>query len=670
MATQSFDFGRTNFVNGVAGAVLTALLVAALYFGRDIFIALALAVMLSLVLVPLANFLEDYVHLPRGISIPTVVLLAFALIFSLGGIIASQVTQLAGDLPRYEQNIREKIKILRQGSVEKGTLERAADVIQGLGRELEGQKDGVVVTPAPSTPDEAQSQTQPRRDAKPVLVEVRPPATTGLDSLRSVLAPLMHPLAMTGIIVIFVIFILLQREDLRNRFIKLAGSGELSRATRALDDAGRRLSKLFLTQVMLNAGFGLVIGTGLWAIGVPSAILWGILAGVLRFVPYIGAFISAVFPLALAAAVDPGWSMLLYTALLFIVLEPLVGHAVEPVVLGHSSGLSPAAVVIAATFWTALWGPVGLILATPLTVCLVVLGRHVESVKFLVVLLGDEPALSPPEMFYQRMLANDPDEVAENAEKFLEERPLSAFYDEVALRGLRLAQNDQMRGTLSEDEMLRLARAMDTLIEDLSEEEDTLADINKKRNKKSAEFVTVEEQKAAEEAIRIDGEIADNPILNDETRREDWASDRAVVCLAERSPLDAAASAMLEQLLSKHGLNAMRDDSMGLASDSVIAADMSGVKVVVVSCFNTTSLARVRHAIRRVRRRAPNAEVILGAWDPDADVDRKALETAAKADHIVNTLHQAVALLVDKAARVSAATQQQPPVVEAVRLTA
>ena len=204
------------------------------------------------------------------------------------------------------------------------------------------------------------------------------------------ISPLVHPLATTGIIIIFVIFILLQREDLRNRFIRLAGSCDLQRTTAALDDAAGRLSRLFLTQLIVNGAFGVVIGIGLWLIGIPSAILWGILTAVLRFIPHIGAVIAAAFPLALAVAVDPGWSMLLWTLALFLVVEPVVGHVIEPMVYGHSTGLSPVAVVASATFW---------VLATPLTVCLVVLGRHVERLEFLDVMFGDRPALSPPEIF-------------------------------------------------------------------------------------------------------------------------------------------------------------------------------------------------------------------------------------------------------------------------------
>jgi hypothetical protein len=296
----------------------------------------------------------------------------------------------------------------------------------------------------------------------PVPVVVRQPDPGALESLRALISPLVHPLATTGIIIIFVIFILLQREELRNRLIRLAGSYDLQRTTAALDDAAGRLSRLFLTQLIVNGAFGLVIGVGLWLIGVPSAILWGILAAALRFVPYIGAVIAAAFPLALAVAVDPSWSMLLWTLGLFLIVEPVVGHVIEPMVYGHSTGLSPVAVVAAATFWTALWGPIGLVLATPLTVCLVVLGRHVDRLEFLDVMFGDRPALSPPEIFYQRMLAGDPTEASEKAEEFLKERSLASYYDEVALKGLQLAQVDAARGVLNEE---RLAKIRDTVSE-------------------------------------------------------------------------------------------------------------------------------------------------------------------------------------------------------------
>jgi predicted PurR-regulated permease PerM len=364
---------------------MIALVIAGLFVGREVFVPVALAILLSFVLAPLIRLLQK-VHVPRALAVIGVVLVAFAGITALATVMATQVTQLAGDLPRYQLTMREKVQSLRGSAAGSSALERAADVLQDLGKELDRPQADAARPANPLAPSTGSSG-----EVRPIPVEVRQPDPGALQTLGAFITPLIHPLATTGIVIIFVIFILLQREDLRNRLIRLAGSHDLQKTTAALDDAAGRLSKLFLTQLALNAAFGTVIGVGLFFIGVPSPVLWGILAGILRFVPYIGAFISAAFPLALAAAVDPGWSMLLMTAALFIVMEPLAGHVVEPLVYGHSTGLSPVAVVVAATFWTWLWGPIGLVLATPLTVCLVVLGRHVERLEFLDVMLGDRP---------------------------------------------------------------------------------------------------------------------------------------------------------------------------------------------------------------------------------------------------------------------------------------
>jgi predicted PurR-regulated permease PerM len=345
-------------MRGVAAAIATTIIIGTLYFGREVFVPIALAILLSFVLAPLVRLLQRW-YMPRGLSVISVVLLAFISIFALGGVIATQLAQLAGDLPRYELTMREKIKSLRGTAATSGTLERAADVLQDLGKELNKPKD-------PATSPTIQPRVPPPgQEPRPIPVEVRQPPPTALESLAALISPVLRPLTTTGITAIFVIFMLLQREDLRSRFIKLAGSHDLQKTTAALDDATTRLSRLFLIQLALNTAFGVVIGTGLWIIGIPSPVLWGILTAVLRFVPYVGAAISAVFPLTLAAAVDPGWAMLLWTAALFLVVEPVVGHVIEPLLYGHSTGMSPVAVITSATFWTALWGPVGLVLATP-----------------------------------------------------------------------------------------------------------------------------------------------------------------------------------------------------------------------------------------------------------------------------------------------------------------
>src|SRR6202166_1599530 len=302
-------------LSAVATAILAVIIIAMLYLGREIFVPISLAILLSFVLAPLVGILQR-IHVPRGLAVVSVVMLAFALIFAMGSLLATQLTQLAGDLPRYQSTISEKIQSFRDTKAGRGTLERASDMLKDLSKELDKPKDvpsarasGTVIGPNATGP------------LTPVPVEVRQPDPGALESLRTLISPLVHPLATTGIIIIFVIFILLQREDLRNRLIRLAGSYDLQRTTAALDDAAARLSRLFLTQLILNSAFGVAIGTGLSLIGIPSAILWGILAAVLRFVPYIGAVIAAAFPLALAVGVDRGWSMLLWTIALFIVVE-------------------------------------------------------------------------------------------------------------------------------------------------------------------------------------------------------------------------------------------------------------------------------------------------------------------------------------------------------------
>ena len=259
----------------------------------------------------------------------------------------------------------------------------------------------------------------------------------------------MHPLATVGIVFVVLLFVLMQREDLRDRMIRLAGSSDLHRTTVAIDDAARRLSRYFVVQLALNAAFGIVIGVGLYVIGVPNPVLWAIFSALMRFVPYLGAVLSAILPMALAAAVDPGWNMMIAVAILFVILEPLTGQVFEPIFYGQSTGLSPFAVLVSALFWTWLWGPVGLLLSTPLTVCLVVLGRHVEHLEFLDVLFGDRPALTPVQNFYQRILAGDSEEVLGHAELILQQCALSSYYDEVVLKALELAARDAARGVLT-----------------------------------------------------------------------------------------------------------------------------------------------------------------------------------------------------------------------------
>src|SRR5712671_660327 len=619
-------------LSAVATAILAFIIITTLYFGREIFVPIALAILLSFVLAPLVGVLQR-IRMPRGLAVVSVAIIAFAMIFAMGSLLATQLTELAGDLPRYQSTISEKIQSFRETTAGRGTLERASGMLKDLSKELEKPKDagrgtGSILSPKAPAP------------LTPVPVEVRQPDPSALESLQSLISPLLHPLATTGIIIIFVVNISLQREDLRSRLIRLAGSHDLQRTTAALDDAAGRLSRLFLIQLLLNGTFGVVIGLGLWLIGIPSAILWGILAAVLRFVPYIGAAIAAAFPLALAVAVDPSWSMLLWTIALFLVVEPIVGHVIEPMVYGHSTGLSPVAVVASATFWTALWGPIGLVLATPLTVCLVVLGRHVERLEFLDVMFGDRPALSPPEIFYQRMLAGDPTEAAEKAEEFLKERSLASYYDEVALKGLQLAQADAERGALDQERLTKIRDAVSEFASDLSDQED--------RPSAKGNSTTDAEASSAVESVAENVANENLPILGKETLPPEWQGEHPVLCVAGRSRIDEAAAIMLAQLSTAHGLAARVEAAEALSTTNLFPLETTGVAIVCLVYLDASGPAHMRYSVRRLRRRLPKAVIILGCWLREADPDAlELLRNGAKADLFAGNLGEAVKLIIE-----------------------
>jgi predicted PurR-regulated permease PerM len=622
-------------LSAVATSIIAVIIIVTLYFGREIFVPIALAILLSLVLAPLVGILQR-IHVPRGLAVVSLVVVAFAFIFAMGSLLATQLTQLAGDLPRYQSTISEKIQSFRDTKTGRGTLERASDILKDLSKELDKPKDSASPRASSSIiPNAPGPQT-------PVPVEVRQPDPGALETLRTLISPLVHPLATTGIIIIFVIFILLQREDLRNRVIRLAGSYDLQRTTAALDDAAGRLSRLFLTQIIVNGAFGVVIGMGLWVIGIPSAILWGILAAVLRFVPYIGAVIAAAFPLALAVAVDPGWSMLLWTLVLFLIVEPVVGQLIEPMVYGRSTGLSPVAVVASATFWTALWGPIGLVLATPLTVCLVVLGRHVERLEFLDVMFGDRPALSPPEIFYQRMLAGDPTEAAEKAEQFLKERSLASYYDEVALKGLQLAQVDAERGALDQERLTKIRDAVSEFASDLADQDD--------RPPPKVNLTTDAEASSAVESVAEDAEHENLPILSKESLPPEWQGEHPVLCVAGRSLIDEAAAIMLAQLSTAHGLSARVEGAVALSTSNVFRLETTGVAVVCLVYLDASGPAHMRYSVRRLRRKLPKATIILGCWLKDIDpAALEVLREGAKADLVAASLADAIKLCIEAA---------------------
>jgi hypothetical protein len=386
-------------------------------------------------------------------------------------------------------------------------------------------------------------------------------------------------MAAGGLVIVFVIMILLEREDLRDRMLRLAGRHDLHRTTEAMNDAAQRISRYLVSQLIVNISCGLPIGIGLVLIGIPNAALWGIMVVLLRFIPYLGIVIAAAFPLALAIAVAPDWMLLFWTALLFVGIELVVSNLVEPLVYGGTTGLSSVALIAAATFWTWLWGPVGLLLSTPMTVCLVVLGRYVPQLQFLDVLLGNEPVLTPEETFYQRILANDPEEATEQAEEFAKDRSLIEFFDEVALPALARAQADSDRGVLSSEIRATFKNTIESMVENLSQDEDVPSALER-------------------------GTLPKPERLSQ------------VVCVAGRNELDQAAALLLVNLLrSEHRLEVGPPLSAdALSADAAYLPLFKDASVVCLSLISTSSPARARYLVRRIRRRAPLAWVVVGFW--------------------------------------------------------
>ncbi|HET9274361.1 MAG TPA: AI-2E family transporter, partial [Methyloceanibacter sp.] len=389
------------------GLLIAALVVTALYFAREVLLPLALAILLSFVLTPPLLFLRR-LKVPRILAVGLVVATAFAIIGALGWMMSREATNLAADLPSYQTTLSKKIESFRESTSESGVLKKAGEVLSNLQQQLSAPTEA---PPAPSVGTQAK-----RPDDKPMQVEITSPEPTGWALYQTIFSTLLPPLATAGIVLLLVIFILLQREDLRDRLIRLFGGSDLQRATSTMSDAATRLSHYFLSQVLINFAYGTLIAGALWLIGLPSPIAWGILAMLMRFVPYVGSYIAAALPLLIAAAVDPGWTTFLLVLALFVLGELFMGQVVEPQVFGRGTGVTPIAVIASTIFWTWLWGPLGLLLAMPMTVCLAVLGRHVEGLEFFEVLLSDEPALKPEQRFYQRALTGDAAEATYHAE--------------------------------------------------------------------------------------------------------------------------------------------------------------------------------------------------------------------------------------------------------------
>ena len=610
---------------------LFVMIVATLYFGKEVLVPVTLALLLAFVLAPLTTLLRR-LHLGKVPAVLLGVILALGLILAIGGVIGSQIAELAGEIPKYAATVETKVANVRSYTV--GRLTHLADSI--------GSHKAHAAPTAAATAT-AGGGTAPAT-AAPAAAQAPATSSSPLELARTYLSPILSPLATLGIVFVVAVFALLQREDLRDRLIRLVGSDDLHRTTLAIDDGGRRLSRYFVTQLSINTCFGIVIFTGLLIIGVPNPVLWGILSGLLRFVPYVGSFLSAVLPMGLAAAVEPGWSMVLWTAGLYVVVEGITGQVIEPMVYGHATGLSPFSVVVAAIFWSWVWGPVGLILSTPLTLCLVVMGRHVKRLEFLDVMLGDRPALTPVESFYQRILAGDADEAQDHAETLLRERSLSTYYDEVALKGMQLAANDSQRGVTGPAQLERIKTTIKTLVNGLRAHDDRQPAPS--RRDRAAVDASDDEQGLARHPDPDSLDPAD-PALPPV-----WRGDRAVLCIAGRGPLDEAASSMLVQLLGKHGLGARLVGAGDVARETIATLDIEGAAMACISYLDISgSPAHLRYLIQRLRQRLPpGAPILVGLWPmQDATLKDKAVQQSIGADYFTSSLSEAVTSCVDAA---------------------
>lgn len=565
--------------------------VAALYFGREVFLPIAIALLLTFALAPLVSALKR-VGIPRLPAVIVSVFGAFAALALFSFIVATQVSELAQNIPAYQTNILTKIHSLKQTGVEGGIIARLSRVIERVGQEIDQQD------PSPPAAD------KPKREPVPVEIVAR---ERPLQVLQNLIGPLISPLASAGLIIIVVIFMLLEREDLRDRFIRLVGYGDLHRTTQALQDAGQRVGQYLIMQLIVNTVYAIPIAIGLWVLGIPNALLWGLLALALRFVPYIGPVIGALLPLFLALAVAPGWSLLLWTAGLFVVMELVTGNVIEPWLYGSRTGLSPLAIIVAAIFWTWLWGPLGLVLSTPLTVCLVVLGRHVPQFEFLDVLFGNEPVLEPHARLYQRLLAGDPDEATDHAEEMLEEKYLVEFYDKVAIPALLLGEQDRVRGVMGDQQRRQVAASALTLVANLDDSAQEEAD----EDDEPADGAKVDTAKEAAE----DGE--DDTDLPDGT-------GMSVLCAGGRGELDDAAAAMLAQVLEVQGATAAKASFADIEAASIRGLELGAVDTVVVGFLNRDSVKHARFLVRRLKRARPALRVGIVFWSETGNDDKEA----------------------------------------------
>ncbi len=518
-----------------------------MFVAQDVLVPLAIAMLITFALSPLVTALRRR-GLPMLWTVLAVVLAAFVAIALFSLVVASQLATLAQNLPTFQSNILAKVESLKAQGGEDGVTARLSDMISAISAEIS-------------------TATTPGAANAPMQVEVVD-STNVIDLLQNLVLPLVSPVATVGLVIVVVIFMLLERETLRDRFIRLVGSNDLHRTTQVLEEAGSRVATYLLIQLLVNVIYAVPIGLGLWLIGVPNATLWAMLTLILRFVPYIGSFLAAAFPLFLAFAVSPDWSAVLWTAALFLTVELITSNVVEPMLYGSRTGLSPLAIIVAAIFWTFLWGPLGLVLSTPLTVCLVVLGRHIPQFAVFDILFGDEPVLAPHARLYQRLLAGDAMEATFHAEEALEDMALADYYHLTMVPALLRAQDDRDRGVLTDEQEARVAEAATTVVTDLS----------------GVVTEEIEEDAAAPQP----------------------GAGFKVVLVGGRSGIDHVAAMMLGQVMQIEGAEVRHNPHTDLTPSRLSALNAADADCMIL-CFldPKPSRASLLH-IRRIKRASPH----------------------------------------------------------------
>ena len=597
MAQHTTDKNLTRLL----GVVVAVAIVGTLYFARVVLIPFTLAVLITFVLTPVAKLLER-MHFGRLVSTLIVVVLSFIAVGAVGWTVTQQFSQVMNQLPDYRSNIRQKIETLHWSK--NTALNNASDTMNEISKDLAappGHPDG-------SLPATTRSSTPTRQ--RPMPVEIVKSPTLPLESVESILGLL----ATFCIVVVLTFFMLIRRENLRNRLISLAGQRSLYVMTQAIDDATARVSRYLRLQLLVNICYGAFIGTCLYFIGIPGALLWGVMVGLLRFLPYIGPPLGGIMPLLLSFAIFDGWIKPLETFGLFVVTEVVVSNFIEPMLYGAYTGISSMAILLAAIFWTAIWGPVGLVLCTPLTVCVVVIGRHVPSLGFLTVLLGDEPTLTPDSRYYQRLLAMDHEEAKHVLENYLQDKPLEELYDSVLVPALSLSERDRHRDRLDQSSAEFITSNTRRIVAELFAE-------RRHHPADTAPDTTIEPNDAARQT---------------ESRAALTTPRRTpkIVCIPARDEADEIVATMLRQLLDRAGY-AAECVPLARTSTMVLKTVSAAPDIICISALPPYALSHAKSLYSQLRAQLPEKDILLGIWNYPGDLDRLTTRVGVAENHRV-----------------------------------